>query len=272
MVRPGRKYVDGEYETVQAEQVEDVYRIALDRPDKYNAWNHQLMAELRSAIIDADESDARVVVLTGNGKAFSAGGDFDEWPDERRDPHDWWANEPGDYLYETILNLRQPLIIRLNGVAAGGGAVLTGFGDVIIASERAKIGTTHVNVGLSVPTSVILWPQAMSLYKVKEFLMTGELLSAEEAEEYGLVNHVVPHDELDEKVDEIIAKLANGPQHAIQYTKLLTNRWTQLAMTFLRGEANALEAVSSHHPDHTEGVRAIIEDRDPDFPSARDDS
>ncbi|MFC6954733.1 enoyl-CoA hydratase/isomerase family protein [Halorubellus litoreus] len=271
MVRPAQKYVEGEYEHVQAEQVADVYRIAMDRPEKYNAWNHQLMAEMRSAFIDANQSDARVVVLTGNGKAFSAGGDFDDWEDEREDPHDWWNNEPGDFLYRSILDLRQPLIVRLNGVAAGGGAVIAGFGDIIIASEEARIGTTHVNVGLSVPTTSILWPHSMSLYKAKELLMTGELLDAEEAKEYGLVNHVVPHDELDAKVDEMIDKLASGPQYAIQYTKLVLNRWVEFSMTQFRGEANALEAMAASNPDHTEGVRAIIEDRDPEFPSARDD-
>lgn len=271
MVRPGQRYVEGEYETVQAKKVEDVYRIAMDRPEKYNAWNHQLIAELRSAFIDANQSDARVVVLTGNGKAFSAGGDFEEWEDEREDSHDWWSNEPGDHLYRSVLDLRQPLIIRLNGVAAGGGAVIAGFGDIIVASEEAKIGTTHVNVGLSVPTSVILWPHAMSLYKAKELLMTGELLDAVEAKEYGLVNHVVPPEQLDEKMDEIIEKLATGPQHAIQYTKLLLNRWIEQSMIQMRGEGNALEALAASHPDHTEGVRAIIEGRDPKFPSARDD-
>jgi enoyl-CoA hydratase len=269
MVRPGQKYVEGEYEHVQAEQVADVYRIAMDRPEKYNAWNHQLIAEMRSAFIDANQSDARVVVLTGNGKAFSAGGDFDDWEDERENPHDWWDNEPGDFLYRSVLDLKQPLIVRLNGVAAGGGAVIAGFGDIIIASEEAKIGTTHVNVGLSVPTTSILWPHSMSLYKAKELLMTGELLDADEALEHGLVNHVVPHDELDEKVDEMIEKLATGPQHAIQYTKLILNRWVEFSMMQFRGEANALEGMAASNPDHTEGVRAIIEGRDPEFPSAR---
>ncbi len=112
------------------------------------------------------------------------------------------------------------MIAKVNGDATGLGATLALFCDIVMLSEDARIGDPHVNVALVAGDGgAVIWPLLTSLNKAKELLMTGELLSAEEAKELGLVNHVVPADELDNATDEMVEKLATGPQTAIRYTK-----------------------------------------------------
>lgn len=260
-----------EYETIDPRLEGDVLTIALDRPDRLNAVDETLHAELSEVFADAYDADARVVVLTGNGDAFSAGGDVNWMKAAVDEPEKFQITmREGEKLIRDLVSLEKPVVAKVNGDATGLGATLALFCDVVIASEDARIGDPHVSVALVAGDGgAVIWPLLTSLNKAKELLMTGDLLSATEAEELGLVNHVVPAEELDDEVDEMVAKLAEGPQTAIRYTKKALNSWLQLGSDLALTEGIALEGVAQQHPDHEEAVDAFLEGRQPDFPSGR---
>lgn len=253
---------------------DDVFRIALDNPEKMNVVNELMHEELTYAFREAYDSDTRVVVLTGTGDSFSAGGDIG-WMQG-------WIEEPerfrkvirdGEEVIESFLNLEKPVIARINGDAVGLGATLALFADITIASDQARIGDPHVKVGLVAGDgSAAVWPLLVSLSKAKEYLLTGKLMTAEEAVEYGLINQSVPPDELDQAVDEMVDTLASLPQPAVRYTKQALNTWLQLGVDTTLRQSLALEGLSAATPDHEEAVTAFLEDRAPDLPSARSPS
>lgn len=262
-----------DYEYLDVEQRADVLRIAFDKPDQLNAIGDDVHEELAYVFKDAYESDARVVVLTGNGSAFSAGGDIEgmkaridgEGVDFREMIRD------AEEVIEDIVNLDKPLIARVNGHATGLGATLALFCDIVVAVEDAKFGDPHVKVGLAAGDGgAVIWPLLTNMHKAKELLMTGDLITMQEAEELGLVNYAVPEDELDETVDELVDKLASGPQYAIRYTKLALNKYLELGVDTILRESLALEYMSETHPDHRAAVEAYLDEEDPVFPSGRD--
>lgn len=261
-----------EYENLAVTLDDDVLRIAIDRPDALNAVNAPLHAELAQVFDDAYDADARVIVLTGNGDAFSAGGDVNWMKESVEEPGKFLETaREGEEIIESIVNLEKPVIAKVNGDATGLGATLALFCDIVMMSEDARIGDPHVNVALVAGDGgAVIWPLLTSLNKAKELLMTGDLLSAEAAEDLGLVNHVVPAAELDDATDEMVAKLATGPQTAIRYTKKTLNSWLELGNDLALTKGIALEAAAQQHPDHEEAVQAFLDKRQPDFPSGRD--
>lgn len=261
-----------EYDNLEVSLEEDVFRIAIDRPEALNAVNAALHTELSEVFDDAYDADARVVVLTGNGDAFSAGGDVNWMRDSVEEPEKFLETaREGEEIIERIVNLEKPVIAKVNGDATGLGATLALFCDIVMMSEDARIGDPHVNVALVAGDGgAVIWPLLTSLNKAKELLMTGELLPAEEVEELGLANHVVPADELDDATDEMVDKLATGPQTAIRYTKKTLNSWLELGTDLALTKGIALEAAAQQHPDHEEAVEAFLDKRQPDFPSGRD--
>lgn len=261
-----------EYEHLDVSLDGDVLTIALDRPENLNAVNDPLHAELAAVFRDAYDTDARVVVLTGNGDAFSAGGDIQWMKDNVDNPENFLETaREGEEIIESIVNLEKPVIAKVNGDATGLGATLALFCDIVMMSEDARIGDPHVKVALVAGDGgAVIWPLLTSLNKAKELLMTGDLISAEEAKDLGLVNHVVPADELDERTDEMVDKLASGPQIAIRYTKKALNGWLEHGNNIALSRGLALEAAGQQHPDHEEAVDAFLEKRRPNFPSGRD--
>lgn len=261
-----------EYDNLDVSLDDDVLTIEIDRPDNLNAVNDPLHEELATVFGEAYETDARVVVLTGKGDAFSAGGDVNWMKHNIENPENFQRTmREGEQIVEDIVNLEKPIIAKVNGDATGLGATLALFCDIVMMSEDARIGDPHVKVALVAGDGgAVIWPLLTSLNKAKELLMTGDLVSAEEAGELGLANHVVPANELDERTDEMIDKLASGPQPAIQYTKKTLNSWLQLGNNLALTEGIALEAVGQQHPDHEEAVDAFLESRRPNFPSGRD--
>lgn len=262
-----------DYNTLDVRMVDDVFRIAFDRPDSYNAVNPEMHEELMYVFRDAAESDARVVLLTGNNDMFSSGGDIEGMKERIEHPEDrpWEVTrEEGETIIRSIVELDKPLIAKVNGHATGLGATLALFCDIVYMEEGAKIGDPHVKVGLVAGDGgAIIWPLLTNVHKAKELLMTGELVSASEAEEIGLINYAVPADDLDEEVDEMIDTLASGPQTAIRYTKMAINKWIEDGVDDILRESLLLEGFSQEHPDHEEAVDAFLEDRTPNFPSGR---
>lgn len=262
-----------DYDSLDVSQDGDVLRIAFDRPGARNAIDAGTHEELGYVFRDAADSDARVVVFTGNGdRAFSAGGDFGLLKEGIEDQGVFRDSMRRDEtMLKDIVNLEKPVIARINGDATGLGASLALFCDIVIASKESRIGDPHVKVGLVAGDGgAVIWPLLVGLNKAKEFLMTGDLIPAPEAEDLGLVNHAVPPEELDDKVGEIIDKLATNPQLAVQYTKLSCNRWLEFGMNNVLRESMALEGISQGHPDHEEAVDALIEKRQPNFENSRD--
>ncbi|MFB6310665.1 MAG: enoyl-CoA hydratase/isomerase family protein [Salinirussus sp.] len=259
-----------EYDALDVTLSDGVLTIRLDRPDHLNAVNAALHEELTTVFRAAADSNARVIVLTGAGEAFSAGGDIEEMHDRLDDPAAFRQTlREAQRIIEDILSVEQPIVAKVNGDATGLGATLALFCDVVLMSEDARLGDPHVQVALVAGDGgAVVWPLLTSLNKAKELLMTGDLISANEAEDLGLVNHAVPDDRLDERTAEIVETLSSGPQAAIRYTKKTLNAWLELGSTLALQRGLAFEGISQQHPDHDAAVNAFLEGESPTFPSA----
>lgn len=256
------------YETIKVERRGRILTISLNRPDELNAVNAQLHRELSRIFRDArDDSEADIVVLTGEGRAFCAGGDID-WMQSTIDrPEEFEATgrEAKDIVFSQ-LDLDKPLICRLNGHATGLGASLALLCDIVIASDRAKIGDPHVSVGLVAGDGgAFIWPQLVGYAKAKHYLLTGDLMSATEAERLGLVTKVVSPDELDAEVYGLAERLAGGALKAINWTKITANLPLKALFHAHFDAGLAYETMSNLTADHQEAVNAFREKRKPVF-------
>ncbi|HMN43603.1 MAG TPA: enoyl-CoA hydratase-related protein [Povalibacter sp.] len=256
------------YETILLTRKGRQLTITLNRPDAMNAVNLQLHEELADVFVyAATDPHSDVIVLTGAGRAFSAGGDLDHLAHNAANPHlfDHEVRVAKRIVF-AMLDLDKPLVCRLNGHAVGLGATLALFSDVIFAAEHAKIGDPHVALGLVAGDGgAVIWAQRIGLGRAKEFLLTGELVTAKKAEEIGLVNRCVPAAELDATVDAFCDRLLQGATQAIRWTKILTNMELKRIATAVMDAGVAYEAVSARTADHREGVKALQEKRKPKF-------
>jgi len=256
------------YEHILAERAGRVLTLTLNRPDQLNATNAALHAELSTIFYDANlDNEAEVIVLTGAGRAFCAGGDTN-WMQEMIDEPVAWRRTVTEAkkIVFGLLDLEKPIIAKLNGHAVGLGATIALYCDVIFASEKARIGDPHVAVGfVAGDGGAAIWPAHIGYARAKEFLMTGELLSAQRAAEIGLINHAVPADELDAAVDAFAKRLLGGARRAIQWTKMAVNVNLRQQVTTSLECSLALEGLSNFSADHQEGVNAFNEKREPKF-------
>lgn len=242
--------------------------ITMNRPDQLNAVNLRMHEELAEVFTFATgDPDSDVVVLTGAGKAFSAGGDLEHIERNAANP-ELFEEEVrlARRIVFAMLDLDKPLIARINGHAVGLGATLALFCDLTFAAENAKIGDPHVAVGLVAGDGgAVIWPQLIGLGRAKEYLLSGDLLDAPKAAEIGLINHAVPTDELDEKVDAFCDKLLAGASRAIRWTKVTLNLELKRVAHSVMDTGLAYEALSQRTEDHREAVRALREKRKPVF-------
>lgn len=247
---------------------DNVLQIMLNRPESLNSFNLALHDELAEALDFArDDGDSHVIVLTGAGRAFSAGGDLDHIAHSAANPHlfDHEINIAKRIIL-TLLDIDKPVICRLNGHAVGLGATIALCCDVIFAADHSKIGDPHVGIGLVAGDGgAIIWAQRIGLARAKEYLLSGELLLAPQAAEIGLINHSLPLDQLDAAVDAFCDKLANGAQLAIRYTKALTNMELKRIAALVLDQGLAWEAESVRSADHREAINALKEKRAPIF-------
>ncbi len=226
-----------------------------------DAVMHDELAELFVDLQHDDESD--LIILTGDNKAFCAGGDFDWFDEQISDPRKFRAIAyDAKRIVSGLLDLEKPIIARLNGAAAGLGATIALLCDVIIADEKARIGDPHVKVGLVAGDGgAIIWPQLIGFARAKELLMTGDLLTAAEAAGMGLINYAVPTDQLDAKVAEIAGKVLANPRWAVRWTKMTANITLKQIMVSTTDAAVAYEALSNMTADRKEAVDAFRERR-----------
>jgi len=256
------------YECIEFHRDGRILTIALNRPEQRNAVNGRLHFELSRVFSDVQrDTESDVVILTGNGSAFCAGGDID-WMQSHIDhpPEFERVMREGKDIPYSQLDLEKPLICKLNGHATGLGASLALLCDIVIASEEAKIGDPHVSVGLVAGDGgAFIWPQLVGYAKAKKYLLTGELMSATEAERIGLVTEVVPRAKLDETVDKLAQHLVSGATKAIRWTKIAaTIPLRQLFHSYFDAGV-AYEGMSNLTEDHAEAVKAFRERRKPVF-------
>ena len=256
------------FKAILLEREGRLLRIVLNRPDALNAINLDLHDELPEALWFAQgDPDSDLVVLTGAGRAFSAGGDLDHIARNAANP-ELFDHEArmAKRIINTLLDIDKPVVCRLNGHAVGLGATIALMCDIIIGAEGAKIGDPHVGLGLVAGDGgAAIWAQRIGLARAKEFLFTGDLLTAQKAAEIGLINHCVPLEELDAKVDAFCAKLLGGAMAAIRYTKILTNLELKRITAAVLDAGIAYESVTVRSADHREGLAALREKRKPVF-------
>lgn len=242
--------------------------ITLNRPDALNAVNLELHEDLADVFYFAQADEhSDVVLLTGAGRAFSAGGDLDHIAANAADPRKF-DNEArlAKRIVFTLLDIEKPVICRMNGHAVGLGATLALLCDIIFADERAKIGDPHVGLGLVAGDGgAVVWAQRIGLARAKEYLLTGDLLTAQKAAEIGLINHCLPSGELDAAVDAFCQRLLGGASNAIRWTKLLTNLELKRIAHAVMDAGIAYESLSVRTADHLEGIAALREKRPPRF-------
>ncbi len=256
------------YETLTYEKKDNIAIITLNRPEVLNALNDQSFPEISKAFGEADDDpEVRALVVTGAGRAFSAGLDLKQW--RQRAPRTAKEVQRGIIKsHEKALYVRQvekPAIASINGVAVGGGMTLALLCDFRIASDRARFNTGYLNIAL-MPGGALtqLLIPCVGRTKATELLLLADFFDAKEAERMGLVNKVVPHEELESTVWQLAERLANGPTVALGMTKMAINRALGDYVTEIERESYE-QTVCNFTEDMKEAITAYQEKRPPQF-------
>jgi enoyl-CoA hydratase len=256
-----------ELKTIIYEKKDNVGWITLNRPEARNAQNDPLRAELISALNDArTDNDVILIVITGSGdKAFSAGADISEFPTWTT-PMVIQKRKGIKNHYETIRDIPKPVIAMVNGVALGGGCELAMACDIIIASETAKFGQPEVNVGV-IPGGggTQMLPRLVGEKKAKELVFTGDLITAQEALQLGLINKVVPADKLKEAVEELIKKIKSKSPIILKLAKLSLNKSLETPLSVGLTCETDYFAMCFGTEDQKEASKAFLEKRTPKY-------
>jgi len=262
-------YADFEHLTFDR-RPDGVVVVTLDRPDVLNAANVRLHREMSEvwAVIDADEA-ARVSVVTGAGRAFSAGGDLDMIAEMTEDYDAVLAQwRDARAIVERMLDAEKPIVSAINGVAVGAGLAVALLADVSVAGRSARLSDGHTRIGVAAGDhAALLWPLLCGMAKAKYYLLTADFVDGAEAERIGLVTKCVDDDAVLAEALAIAERLARGSAPALQWTKRVMNGWLRQALPVF-GESVALEMLGFLGPDAREGHAAIRERREPRFPSA----
>jgi enoyl-CoA hydratase/carnithine racemase len=255
------------YQAIKIEKHEDGVVVAtLNRPQRLNAMGGSMMVEYSRLPLEFDaDGDARVLVLTGAGRAFCAGGDFSPEPGIQM-PGYLNRMRLSRTIVDNMLDAEKPVIAAVNGFALGLGATVALLADVVIAARSAQFGDTHVRMGMSAGDGgQVLWPLLIGPARAKYYMMTGERFDAETAERMGLVNFVVDDDKLMDRALEIARKLARGPMYSIMASKVPANKWLKFASNLILPLSLAMEEISITKEDHQEAVLAFQQKREPKF-------
>lgn len=262
-------YID--YQRLRFERHPDgVLEIIMGAPGKLSTADHVLHRELAEVWRDVDrDPDTRVVVLRGEGKGFSGGGDLKMVEDMTEDfaarARIW--REARDLVYN-LINCSKPVVSAMHGPAVGAGLVAGLLADISIATRKARLIDGHTRLGVAAGDhAAIVWPLLCGMAKAKYYLLLCEAVSGEEAERIGLVSLAVDEDELLSRAFDVARRLSNGAQSAIRWTKYSLNNWLRTAgPTF--DTSLALEFMGFGGPDVKEGIASLKEKRNPNFDPA----
>lgn len=252
------------YEKVVVETGENlVASITLNRPEQLNTFSSQMAWELNDALLDSDnDRNVRVVLLKGAGKAFCAGIDVNELSGKTAIEYREWIERMEAPLV-TISRMKKPVIAQLQGVAAANGMGLIAASDMVIASENARMGLTAINVGLNCVGPVIPVARCVGRKKALELLLYGNLIKAPEARSLGLINRIVPKDELEREAQHWAEELAKKSPIAIQIAKSAFYNAADMAYEKQFAYMNEAFARLCTTEDAKEGVNAFFERRNP---------
>jgi enoyl-CoA hydratase len=247
-----------------------VLLVTMARPEKYNAADtamHRDMSLIWPVI--SEDPLTRVCVITGEGKAFSAGGDLNSMH-EQIDNYEMivrqMIKEAAGIVYGMI-NCEKVIVSAINGPAVGAGLACALMADISVAAKHAKMADGHMKLGLAAGDHApIIWPLLCGLAKSKYYLLTSRFVTGEEAERIGLVSMAVDAQDVVSTAMEIAVDLANGPQDAIRFTKYALNNWLRQAGPIFDA-ALAMEMLNLFSPDVVEGLRAMKAKDKPAFPS-----
>jgi len=261
------------FEAIRYEKGDLRATITINRPQVLNAVNIQVLQEMSLALKDASWDDAvAVLVLTGEGdRAFCTGADLGEQQQFLERPRDYWK-WMGEFIecHERLRNLGKPSIARLNGIVVGGGNEFNLSCDLAVAADDIyirQVGTSHGSVALAGATQFL--PLIVGDRRAREILLLNEEIPAQKALDWGLLNYVVPRMQLDQTVDELVAKLIAKLPEKTRYTKQQLNFWRDLSWHLTIGHGRDWLAIHATSPETREGVRAFQEKRQPDYAEIR---
>jgi 2-(1,2-epoxy-1,2-dihydrophenyl)acetyl-CoA isomerase len=258
------------YETVDVNRDGAAVKIALDRPERMNAWSEGLSQDLLAVLreVAADET-VRAVLLTGNGRAFCAGADLKDGADDavagKLDTYSLltrWYHP----IVTTIREMPKPVVTAVNGPAAGAGMSLALAGDLVVAAESAYFMLAFVGIGLVPDGGASLFvPSRVGFARAAEMAMLGERVSAAKAVDWGLINAAWPNAEFAAKADALLARLAAGPTRSYAGTKRELNHWLYDRMAAHLELEASIQGEMATSADFIEGVSAFLEKRPPEF-------
>lgn len=241
--------------------------VTIDRPETMNSTDARLHLGLSRVWDDIDDDEeTRVVVITGAGDAFSAGGDL-EWIEGFRNDYDQLKQvmrEAGDVVYR-MLRCRKVIISAINGVAVGAGLAIALMADISLMAREARFTDGHLRLGVAAGDhAVMCWPLLCGLAKAKYYLLTSDFVDGETADRIGLVSKAVPLADLHSEALDVATRIATGPQEAAQWTKRALNLWMHQAAPAFDASLG-FEMLGFFGPDAEEGTRALREKRRPSF-------
>lgn len=245
--------------------------VTLNRPDSFNAFTPDLHHDFELVWpMLSDDREVKVVILIGAGKAFSAGGNVKRMVDRHGKPegrlHALAISTTAKRLMYNMLDCNKPVIGAINGDAVGLGATVALLSDVTVMAQGARIGDTHVKVGLVAGDGgAVVWPALVGPHRAKEMLMSGRLIDGAEAARIGLVNYAVDDENLMPKATQLAREFARNPVWAVQWTKASVNKLIKDQMNLIFDASIAWEAVSMLTDDHREAAASFLEKRRPNY-------
>lgn len=256
------------YRTLAFSRRGRVLTITLNNPDNLNAFSAQAHKEFARVLVEAaEDEDSDLIVLTGAGRAFSAGGDIADMQRSHEEPERWYGMiREGKRIVFSLLECEKPVIAKVNGDAIGLGASIALLCDVVIAADNARFGDPHNSVALITGDGgAVIWPELLGMARAKHYLFTGELIPAVEAQAMGLIHKAVAGADLDAAVDTYADRLLRLPLQSLKWTKQTLNiRLKQIAHG-LMDVGLAYEALAGRTRDHGEAIAAFRDKRRPSF-------